>query len=84
MPGGFRLTFFALTAVFIFAIAVLADDAASKGSGTSGPPVAPMKPVEEQVQGHKIVDPYRWLEDANSTETKQWVSEQDGYTRRLN
>ncbi|HEV2698234.1 MAG TPA: prolyl oligopeptidase family serine peptidase, partial [Terriglobales bacterium] len=77
------MAFFALTAVFIFAIALLADDAASKGSGTGGAPVAPVKPVEEQVQGHKIVDPYRWLEDANSAETKQWVSVQDAYTRSM-
>jgi prolyl oligopeptidase len=83
MPGGFRLALFALTAVFILAIAVLGDDAASKGSGTAGPPIAPVKPVEEQVQGHNIVDPYRWLEDANSAETKKWVSEQDAYTRSM-
>lgn len=30
--------------------------------------------------GTKIADPYRWLEDDNSTETKNWVAEQNKVT----
>lgn len=82
MPGGLRLAFLGLTAC-AFTVALLADDAASKMSTTAGPPAAPVKPVEEELQGQKIVDRYRWLEDANSAETKQWVAEEDAYTRSL-
>jgi prolyl oligopeptidase len=33
--------------------------------------------------GVRIADPYRWLEDADSTETKEWSSAQDGLYNQL-
>ena len=30
--------------------------------------------------GHKVPDPYRWLENDNSSETKKWVSEENTLT----
>ncbi len=33
--------------------------------------------------GEKIADPYRWLEDDNSAETKAWVISQNGVTRKF-
>jgi prolyl oligopeptidase len=81
MPGGLRL-FFVLVCFCIFAVAVLADDVPAKRSPTA-PPAAPQKPVDDLVQGHKITDPYRWLENAGSPETQQWVSEELSFTRSI-
>ena len=71
-----------LLAFLLLGAMVLADDAAVTRS-SSAPPVAPRKPVEDIIHGHRIADPYRWLEDANSPETKQWVEEESAYTRSL-
>ena len=81
MSGGLRL-FFVLVCFCIFAVAVLADGVPAKPSPTAPPP-APQKPVEDLVQGHKITDPYRWLENAGSPETQQWVSEELSFTRSI-
>ena len=36
--------------------------------------------VVEDYQGTKVADPYRWLEDDNSPETKEWVKTQNKVT----
>lgn len=40
-------------------------------------PCAERLPLVEQVHGHPVADPYRWLEDATSTETQRWQESQD-------
>jgi len=40
------------------------------------PPATKQQPVTDDYFGHKVVDPYRWLEDGSSPETQQWVAEQ--------
>jgi prolyl oligopeptidase len=81
MSGGLRL-FFVIVCFWIFAVAVLADDAPAKPSPMAPPP-AQQKPVEDLVQGHKITDPYRWLENAGSPETQKWVSEELSFMRSI-
>ncbi len=39
--------------------------------------------VVETLHGVEITDPYRWLEDQDSPETRDWIGEQDAYTRTL-
>ncbi len=36
--------------------------------------------VKDIVQGVEITDPYRWLEDQNSPETRAWIDAQNAYT----
>ncbi len=86
MSGGSRLLLvLVLLFLFLFSCAfaavVLADDASVKSSSASGPPLAPQKPVEEVVRGHKLTDPYRWLENSGDHEAQQWVSDELAYTR---
>lgn len=54
--------------------------AQTKNTITKYPLTKKDKTVEEYF-GKKINDPYRWLEDDNSAETAQWVSEQNLITQ---
>jgi prolyl oligopeptidase len=46
------------------------------------PPAAEATPVSDDYSGTKIVDSYRWLEDAKSTETRAFIDAQNAYTAR--
>ncbi|MGB8010409.1 MAG: prolyl oligopeptidase family serine peptidase [Terriglobales bacterium] len=52
-------------------------------SGPAGPPKAKVAPVEDIVQAHKIVDPYRYLENADDPDTQAYVERELGYTRSI-
>ncbi len=47
------------------------------------PPVARQDNVKETIHGVEIVDPYRWLEDQQSEETRNWVAAENAYTHSL-
>ncbi len=44
------------------------------------PPPTEAKPVTETIHGVTLTDPYRWLEDGKSPETRAWIAEQTRYT----
>ncbi len=46
-----------------------------------GPPVAPVREVRETLHGVEVVDPYRWMEEAASSETRDYLLAQDEYAR---
>ncbi len=46
-------------------------------------PPAQASPVIDQYHGHKITDPYRWLEDAGAAETREFVDQQNASARRV-
>ncbi|MGA8636907.1 MAG: prolyl oligopeptidase family serine peptidase [Candidatus Sulfotelmatobacter sp.] len=52
-------------------------------SAPVGPPKAETRAVTENLHGTKIVDPYRWLEDATSADTQKWDAEEMAYTRSV-
>ncbi len=45
------------------------------------PPFTRTDPVTDVMHGVPVVDPYRWLEDGNSPETREWLSQQTSYAR---
>jgi Prolyl oligopeptidase, N-terminal beta-propeller domain len=42
-----------------------------------GYPAARRLDLVEDLHGYRVADPYRWLEDADSPETRQWLAAED-------
>ena len=87
MSGGSRL-FWTLVCLCGMAAALWAEDnssttAATTSSAPAAPPKAKVEAVEETIHGHKIADPYRWLEDTNSADTQGYVRAELAYTRSI-
>jgi prolyl oligopeptidase len=89
MMGGVRLPY-AVFLLLIVAAAALADNAnpnaASDPASTAtpaGPPRAKVEVVTDDLHGHKISDPYRWMENADGPDTQEYVRAQLAYTRSL-
>ncbi len=71
-------------ALFLFAPVVKAQTRTIQGGGgimLPPPPVAPVHTVTDDYHGTKIEDPYRWLEDAKSPETRTWIDAENKYTQ---
>jgi prolyl oligopeptidase len=86
----------AMLAAFVLATctaigAIAASSAASQNaaaqnsatSTTSGPPAARTDNVTDDYFGTKVTDPYRWLEDQNSPETRAWIDKENAYTNSV-
>ena len=86
MGGGVRLIFISICCFSLMALAAVVfagDDAKSAAKAVTGPPKAEKRPLEETIQGVKIVDNYRWLEDGNNPDTQKWVAEEMAYTQSV-
>ena len=47
------------------------------------PPVTRVEVVTDRMHEVDIADPYRWLEDQQSPETRAWITAQNAYTRAI-
>ena len=86
MPGGPRLLWILMFTVVVAAAVWAADDAPpvhTASATVGGPPRAKVEPVEENLHGHKIVDPYRYMEDASNPDTQAYVNAELAYTRSI-
>jgi prolyl oligopeptidase len=68
---------------FLLALAAAAavmDNPHPASPALAAPPKTAVNEVKEMVQGTEIIDPYRWLEDQNSPETRAWIDAQNAYS----
>jgi len=71
----------AITSVLFLFLHTLAVSAQTSGKPqAAAAPTTAVAPVTETVQGTEITDPYRWLEDQNSAQTRVWIDAQNAYT----
>ena len=68
----FRFVLLTSASLLLFGTSICAQDS---------PPKAAIHEVTDTYFGMKIVDPYRWMEDAKSPETAAWMRGQADYTR---
>jgi len=54
--------------------------AQGKTASNGCPPAARKDGTKEMIHGVSIADPYRWLEDQNSAETRAWIEAEDRCT----
>lgn len=69
--------------LFLVPVLILASCGSEGTNAGANPlkyPVTKKTGQTDDYFGSKIADPYRWLEDDNSAETKQWVTEQNKVT----
>jgi hypothetical protein len=75
-----------LVSSFLLAAPAIAqsDPTVSVPSASSPAPPRPQRVVvEETLHGHKIADPFRWLEDRESAATQQFDRDELNYTRTV-
>jgi len=48
-----------------------------------GPPKAKKDNLKETIHGVQIADPYRWLENQKSPETRAWIEAENAYTQKF-
>ncbi|MGH9545201.1 MAG: hypothetical protein ACRD23_08285, partial [Terriglobales bacterium] len=83
MSGGLRLLWIFVGLGLMVAVAWAAGDSTAGTSPAAGPPQARVDAVVDTIHGHKIADPYRWLEDASTPDSQAYVRDEMAYTRSL-
>lgn len=74
---------FGIPAFEVLFMLVLSTGAQSLSGPNSGPPPTRRDDVVDDYHGVRVPDPYRWLEDQESLETRAWIKAQEDYTRPI-
>ena len=76
-----------LKSLFLIPLTVLTIEVllaqAPRTPASAEPPKTTVNDVKENLHGVEITDPYRWLEDQNSPETRKWIDAENEYTDSL-
>ena len=64
-------------------VAALSTQTMSIAQEKKGPPASRVDNVTETIHGVTITDPYRWLEDQASSDTRAWINAQNEYTTSM-
>ncbi|HZR32821.1 MAG TPA: prolyl oligopeptidase family serine peptidase [Terriglobales bacterium] len=80
--GRFRNVYLEIAAILAIMSLTLSFSSQAKEQ-TSGPPPTRRDDVVDVLHGVRISDPYRWLEDQNSPETRSWIEAQNSYTHSI-
>jgi prolyl oligopeptidase len=75
-PVKFAFTVITSLAITLSAVVFMAE-------ARNSPPPTRQDNVKEIIHGIEIVDPYRWLEEQNSPETRAWIDAQNEYSHSL-
>ncbi len=79
---GYRLPFRRAWLVLLLAAAfVVVGLRAADNKAAAKPPETRRGDVKEVLHGVELTDPYRWLEDQQSPETRAWIDAQNAYTQ---
>src|SRR6185437_8248228 len=60
-------------------IVITAASISLSAAGLPAPPVAPVRPVTDEYFGHRITDPYRYMETLSDPEVQSWIKSQADY-----
>jgi prolyl oligopeptidase len=74
------------TRLLLLALAIITASAApamAQDNKMKCPPPTRVEEVKETIHGVVVSDPYRWLEDQNSPETRAWIDTQNACTQSL-
>jgi prolyl oligopeptidase len=69
-----------LRAAFCLLLLLMMSPTSGVSSPLDGPPKTRTDNIKETLHGVEIMDPYRWLEDQESPETRAWIDAQNQYT----
>lgn len=79
MPGKIA-SFLLVLAMSTIGAAPAPQESSSRKLQANGPPKTRVEEVKDVFHGTEIIDPYRWLEDQKSPETRAWIDAQNNYT----
>ncbi len=72
-----------MAVICLIAVLALSSHIAFGQEQTPKAPTTRQDNFREVIHGVEIIDPYRWLEDQDSPETRQWIDAQNKYTHSL-